>query len=157
MSKIIRTILFILLALLVVAGSVIQFIPYGRAHTNPPVLAEPAWDGIRTRELFLKTCGDCHSNETVWPWYSNVAPISWLVQRDVNEGRRVFNVSEWGRGENEGDDAAETLQEGSMPPRFYLPLHPSARLSSGEKQSLIQGLIATFGGESEGGEEGEEG
>jgi hypothetical protein len=69
----------------------------------------------------------------------------------------VFNVSEWGRGENEGDDAAETLQEGSMPPRFYLPLHPSARLSSGEKQSLIQGLIATFGGESEGGEEGEEG
>jgi hypothetical protein len=75
----------------------------------------------------------------------------------VDEGRAKFNVSEWGRGENEGEEAAETLQNGSMPPAFYLPLHPSARLSAPEKQLLIQGLVATFGGSGEGGEGGEEG
>ncbi|MDW8269586.1 MAG: heme-binding domain-containing protein [Anaerolineae bacterium] len=140
---------------LVLLGLLIQLVPYGRNHTNPPVLAEPAWDSPQTRATVFRACADCHSNETVWPWYSHVAPVSWLVQRDVEEGRRAFNVSEWGRGENKGDDAAETVQKGTMPPAMYLLTHPAARLSPAEKQAFIQGLLATFGGE--GGEGGGEG
>lgn len=148
--SVIRFVALIGLTVVFVLGIVIQFIPYGRAHNNPPVVAEPKWDSPQTRELFMRACGDCHSNETDWPWYSNIAPISWLIQRDVDEGRAVFNVSEWGRGENEGDDAVETVQEGSMPPFIYTIMRPSRKLSATEKQALIQGLAATFGGEGEG-------
>ena len=123
----------------------IQLVPYGRSHDNPPVASEPAWDQPRTRELFFRACGDCHSNETVWPWYAQVAPASWLVQFDVEEGREHFNVSEWGREEdNEGDEAAEELREGEMPPWFYLPLHAEAQLTDAERDALIAGLEATF-------------
>jgi hypothetical protein len=66
--------------------AVAQAIPYGRGHSNPPVTKEPAWDSSRTRELAKRACFDCHSNETTWPWYSNVAPESWLIQRDVDAG-----------------------------------------------------------------------
>ncbi|MCS7351320.1 MAG: heme-binding domain-containing protein [Anaerolineae bacterium] len=144
------------LVVVFLSGIAIQLIPYGRTHNNPPVIAEPKWDSPKTRELFFRACGDCHSNETVWPWYSNIAPVSWLIQRDVDEGRAVFNVSEWGRGENEGDDAVETVQEGSMPPLMYTIMHPSARLSIMERQMLIQGLAATFGSEDEEGDESEQ-
>jgi Haem-binding domain len=64
----------------------IQVVPYGRDHTNPPMHVEPSWDDPRTRELTLRACFDCHSNQTIWPWYSNIAPISWLIQRDVKKG-----------------------------------------------------------------------
>ncbi|MFV9507285.1 MAG: heme-binding domain-containing protein, partial [Oscillochloridaceae bacterium umkhey_bin13] len=132
-----------------------QLVPYGRDHTNPPVSAEPAWDSPATRALFVRACADCHSNQTVWPWYSNIAPVSWLVTHDVIEGREAFNVSEWGRkAKNEGDDAAETVREGEMPLWFYVPLHPEARFTPAEEQQFIAGLIATFGGE--GGEAGRE-
>lgn len=131
----------------VVLGLVaIQFVPYGRNHVNPPVKQEPAWDAAITRKLFFRVCGDCHSNETVWPGYSNVAPVSWLVQHDVEHGRKMFNVSDWGRsGKNKGDEAAEQLREGEMPPWFYLPLHAQARLTPEERKQLVAGLIATFG------------
>ena len=132
-----------------------QFVPYGRDHSNPPVLAEPAWKSAQTRTLFFRACGDCHSNQTVWPWYSSIAPISWLVQRDVQEGRREFNVSEWGRPKNKADEAAETVQKDTMPPWFYIALHPSAKLSPSERQEFITGLIATFGSERD--NEGEDG
>lgn len=125
----------------------IQLVPYGRAHTNPPVVAEPAWDSPATRALFMRACADCHSNETVWPWYSNVAPVSWLISRDVIEGREHFNISQWGQQRNEGDEAAETVREGEMPLWFYLPLHPEAKLTPAEQQQFIAGLTATFGGE----------
>ena len=104
----------------------------------------------------MRACGDCHSNETKWPWYSNLAPFSWLVQRDVDEGRAKFNISTWGRGENEGEDAAESLQRGSMPPSTYLLTHPAARLSPDEKQGFLNGLRATFGAEGHGNESEDE-
>src|SRR5687768_3027163 len=66
----------------------VQLVPYGRDHTNPPVRQEPAWDRPQTRALVARACFDCHSNETTWPWYSHIAPVSWLIQRDVVEGRR---------------------------------------------------------------------
>jgi len=69
------------LGLLLVLGAflVIQVIPYGRAHTNPRTTAEPAWDSSRTRELAAAACFDCHSNETAWPWFTSIAPFSWLT------------------------------------------------------------------------------
>ena len=135
--------ILILVALLLA----IQILPYGRDHENPEVLQQPDWDGPRTRELFFRACKDCHSNETVWPWYSFVAPASWLVQSDVDEGRSHFNVSEWGRAENHGDDAAKMLRDGEMPLWYYLPAHREAQLSDEEREELIAGLVATFGEE----------
>lgn len=124
----------------------IQFIPYGRDHINPRVGAEPKWDSPKTRELFFRACGDCHSNETRWPGYSNIAPISWLVQYDVNQGRKEFNVSLWGvQKENKGDESIETMKKGTMPPWFYVIPHPEAKLSEQEKKEFMQGLLATFG------------
>lgn len=132
----------------------LQLVPYGRNHTNPPVSAEPRWDSPRTRELAARACFDCHSRETRWPWYTNVAPISWLAQRDVDEGREAFNVSAWDGPHGEADEAAEVVAEGEMPPWFYLPAHPDARLSETERDELIRGLTATFGGEARTGERG---
>lgn len=127
---------------------VIQFIPYGREHLNPEVRSEPQWDSPQTKALFKRACMDCHSNETVWPWYSHVAPVSWSVQHHVDEGREHFNVSMWGvQEENEGDEAAEELREGEMPLFGYLMAHPEARLSDDEREKLIRGLVATFGDE----------
>jgi mono/diheme cytochrome c family protein len=123
---------------------VLQLVPYGRDHANPPGTGEPAWSSPRVRELAKRACFDCHSNETVWPWYSSVAPVSWLVQRDVDHGRRALNFS---TNRGEADEAAELVREGEMPPWFYLPLHSEARLGDAEKQELVAGLIATFGGE----------
>lgn len=130
----------------------IQVVLYGRDHDNPPVVAEPSWDSPQTRELTVRACFDCHSNETVWPWYSNVAPVSWLVQRDVDEGREELNYSEWNSSQ-EGEESAETVREGSMPPSSYLLTHPEARLTDAELATLANGLAATFGEESEAEEE----
>jgi mono/diheme cytochrome c family protein len=123
----------------------VQLVPYGRSHDNPPVATDPAWDSPRTRELAVATCYDCHSNVTEWPWYSEIAPLSWLVQRDVDEGREKLNFSESGGGEEAGE-AAETVRDGEMPPFSYTLTHPGARLSDAERAELISGLTATFGG-----------
>ncbi len=125
----------------------IQLVPYGRDHSNPPVKNEPVWDSPETRDLAQRACFDCHSNETIWPWYSNVAPISWLVQHDTEEGREELNFSEWGTsGEGEeGQEMVEEIKEGEMPLRIYLITHPEARLTQAEKEQLIDGLLATGG------------
>jgi mono/diheme cytochrome c family protein len=123
---------------------VIQVISYGRGHTNPPATAEPAWDSPRTRELAVAACFDCHSNETAWPWYTNLAPFSWLTQRDVDEGRDTLNFSEWDRPQREPDEIPEVIREGEMPPWYYTVLHGGASLSDAERKQLIDGLRATF-------------
>jgi hypothetical protein len=109
------------------------------------VIAEPQWDTPRTRELAVRACFDCHSNETDWPWYADVAPMSWSVAMHVDEGRDRLNSSEWDRPQREADEAAETVEEGSMPPLYYRLAHPDARLSSAEKDELIAGLRASVG------------
>ncbi|MGZ4333021.1 MAG: heme-binding domain-containing protein [Gaiellaceae bacterium] len=121
-----------------------QVVPYGRNHSNPPVLAEPSWDSARTRQLAKDACFDCHSNLTTWPWYSNVAPISWLTYRDVVDGRAALNFSEWNKPQDGAGDAVETVGNGSMPPWFYKPLHPRSNLSRAERDELMRGLAATF-------------
>ena len=123
----------------------IQAVPYGRSHTNPPVTREPQWDSPQTRELAARACFDCHSNLTKWRWYSNVAPVSWLIQRDVDGGRAQFNFSEWDKPQDvSAGDMAEAIRGGSMPPWFYALPHPSANLSASEKNALIAGLVATL-------------
>jgi hypothetical protein len=125
---------------------VIQFVPYGRDHSNPPVVAEPLWDSPETRELSVRACFDCHSNDTVWAWYSNIAPVSWLIQNHVDEGRDELNFSEW-HLDQEGEEAAETVRDGSMPTRDYQWLHSEARLTDTELDALAAGLAATLGEE----------
>ena len=146
-----KTILRYGLVGIVLLGLAIQFVPYGRAHANPAVVAEPHWDSGQARQLFTQACADCHSNTTIWPWYSNVAPLSWLIQKHVDEGRAAFNASEMARPENKADEAAEYVQKGEMPIANYTWLHPEARLSAADKETLINGLLATFGGEAEAG------
>jgi cytochrome c551/c552 len=119
----------------------IQLLPIGRDHTNPPVVSEPNWDSPATRLLAQRACFDCHSNETVWPWYANVAPVSWLVANDVAEGRQNMNFSEWNNGGSQDlNEISEILLEGEMPPAQYLLMHPEARLTEAEKQALLDGL-----------------
>jgi len=130
------------IAVLLVA---IQFIPYGKDHTNPKVVAEPQWDSPKTRATFIKLCGDCHSHETVWPAYSNYAPVSWLVQSDVEGGRSHLNVSMWGVQErNQGVDAAHEYESGEMPPWIYTLPRPENKLNQTDKEEFIKGLKATF-------------
>jgi hypothetical protein len=151
-----RRILLGIVIVLVLAFLVIQAVPYGRSHSNPPVREEPRWDSPATRELVVGACFDCHSNETSWPWYSNVAPFSWLIQGHVDDGRKALNFSEWDRPQREADEAAEAVQDGEMPPSSYRFLHSSARLSSEEKQALVRGLLATLGGQTGRSENGRE-
>jgi hypothetical protein len=141
LGRILRGILVVAVLLLVA----IQVVPYGRRHTNPPVRVEPRWDSAGTRALAARACFDCHSNETVWPWYSHVAPVSWLNQRDVDQGRRKLNFSEWDQPSKEGHESAKTVRKGKMPPWFYVAFHPDARLTAAEEQALIQGFEATLG------------
>ena len=128
-----------------VAFGAIQLVPYGRDHTNPPVLAEPQWDSPATAALVDRACNDCHSNHTRWPWYSNIAPASWMVYRDVIAGREELNFSEMGRDDNETGKAAETVEDGEMPPFRFTINHPEARLDETERAALIRGLNQTLG------------
>lgn len=125
---------------------VMQVIPVG-SRVNPPVVVEPNWDSLQTRALAQRACFDCHSNETVWPWYSYVAPISWMVVKDVNEGRRVFNFSEWTAEQqraSQPEEAVELVSKNFMPLPYYILLHPEANLTNLEKGQLVNGLIATL-------------
>jgi hypothetical protein len=126
----------------------IQFVPYGRNHSNPPVKREPLWDSPPTRALAQTGCFDCHSNETVWPWYSHVAPVSWLVQHDVDEGRQKLNFSDWGadRKGEELDELLEVIRKGEMPLKVYLVTHPEARFTSLQREQLADGFLAMNNG-----------
>ena len=93
-----------------------------------------------------QACFDCHSNETEWPVYASIAPASWLVQHDVDEGRAVLNLSEWQRPQEEATKASEELVEGEMPPTAYLLMHSHARLSTADRDRLAHGLAKTLGG-----------
>ncbi|MEN8374044.1 MAG: heme-binding domain-containing protein [Gemmatimonadota bacterium] len=123
---------------LVVALILAQLIPVNRS--NPPIGAEleaPA----AVLEVLRRSCYDCHSNETTWPWYSRVAPVSWLVARDVSEGREAVNYSVWGSypaGELAEllEETWEEVAEGEMPPAMYVWLHSEARLTTADREIL---------------------
>jgi hypothetical protein len=134
-----KKIIYALLIMVVLFG-LVQFVPYGRDHTNPPVVSEPKWDSPATRELTKTACFDCHSNETVWPWYSSIAPGSWLIYRDVVDGRRRLNFSDWTSRPRNAGEITGMISEGEMPPFQYTIIHKNAILDAAQKQALIQGL-----------------
>jgi mono/diheme cytochrome c family protein len=145
-------IITLIIAGIVVLFAAIQLVPYGRDHTNPAVQQEPNWNSPQTRQIAAVACFDCHSNQTQWPWYSNIAPVSWLIQHDVEEGRQALNFSEWGNRHAEVDEIPEVIRRGAMPPSYYGLIHPSAKLTSAQTEALVQGIQATFGVAGEGGE-----
>jgi hypothetical protein len=120
----------------------LQLVPYGWTHSNPPVTLDAPWPTEESESLARAACYDCHSNETDWPLYSSVAPMSWLVRRDVDEGRDELNFSAWDRDDGEADDAVESIDEGSMPPRQFTVIHRDADLSASEKAELVAALEA---------------
>ena len=122
----------------------LQLVPYGRDYTNPPVVAEPRWDSAGTRALAARACFDCHSNQTQWPGYARIAPGSWLIVRDVAEGREHLNFSEWQRPQEDAHEAPDVVREKEMPPVQYRLLHPEARLTDAEREQLARGLEATL-------------
>ena len=132
------------LLLVVVLFLIIQVVPYGHDHSNPPGAQQAKFDSPQTEQLFSDACGACHSNLTSWPIESNVAPFSWLIQSDVDGGRGLFNVSEWDQPQPESTEVDEKISSGEMPPLQYRLLHPSARLSDTEKQDLIDGMLKTY-------------
>jgi hypothetical protein len=124
----------------VAAAFLIQLVPIGRDHTNPPVTRDAPWASAAQRQLAVSACYDCHSNQTTWRWYTSIAPISWWTASHVDEGRAVLNFSEWDRPQRETDDLGESVDEGSMPPRSYTLVHGDARLSSAQRDELVRAL-----------------
>ena len=134
-------------AFLVLVLGILQLVPY--RWSNPPVRQEPPWDSPRTRELAVAACFNCHSNESDPYWFENVAPVSWLITSDIEEGREELNLSECtpDEGRDDGEDAAEEIREGSMPPSSYTALgllHPEAQLSDAEREELARGLVVSL-------------
>jgi heme-binding protein len=113
-------------------------------HANPPVhgdLVAPP----EVKDVLRRACYDCHSNQTRWPWYTNLAPVSWLVHHEVEEGRRRLNFSDWAEYASDPDTAAHKLTQisefvasGDMAPWYYRMLRPSARLSAAQRDDVIR-------------------
>lgn len=119
----------------------IQIVPYGRDHSNPPVTEAAVFSDPKARQIVAASCADCHSNLTRWPWYTNVAPASWLVQQDVDEGRSKMNLSEWNKAQPPLDEVVKQVGPGGeMPPFKYsaMPNHADARLSDADRAILVK-------------------
>jgi hypothetical protein len=117
-----------------------------------PTLSNPSIDESQTinartqitpqvATILDRSCRDCHSNKTVWPWYTQIAPVSWWLSNHVNEGRRNLNLSEWGKLPSDRQDRklrqiCDEVQDGIMPLSSYLPMHPVAKLSDQDKKTL---------------------
>lgn len=140
----IKTIVLPLLAGAVVIFLLIQLIPFGHTRTNPPVVSEPQWRSPQARALVKEHCFQCHSNETEWTWYSNIAPGSWLIAYDVIDGRKKFNFSDWQKKPGELDEMIENINSAAMPPIQYWLFHPSSRMNAQQKQELISALESSI-------------
>jgi hypothetical protein len=115
---------------------VLQLLPFGRDHQNPSTNIEPTWKSPEDRALVERACFDCHSNQTKWPWYSNVAPVSWFLQSDVERGRKNLNFSEWNQAQPHLFNAVDVIDEGRMPLPMYIRMHSEAKLTAAEKEKL---------------------
>jgi hypothetical protein len=137
--------LVILVGILVLAIG--QIFPPDR--TNPPINPNMTFEtvahpGQELASVVRRACYNCHSNETVWPWYSRVAPVSWLVAGDVEEGRSHLNFSEWGLLSRDMSrlklqNACNQVKAGEMPLWFYVWMHPESRLSEQDVQTICAG------------------
>lgn len=131
----VRTIIFLLFIIAVIG---IQFIPVEK--TNPPVTADLNAP-MEVKTILQQSCYDCHSNETKWPWYSKVAPVSWLLSNHVTEGREHLNFSDWeklfpSKQRKLKEEIWEEIEKDEMPLSNYTLLHPSAKLDLMKKQTI---------------------
>ncbi|HXP91431.1 MAG TPA: heme-binding domain-containing protein [Fibrobacteria bacterium] len=115
---------------------------------NPTLDAEPKWDSPRTRELVRRACFDCHSNRTSYPWYSQVEPARWFLWDHIRGARKHLNFSD-PDSDLDVDDLVDAIRSGDMPLWSYRLLHPAARLTGPEKDSLVVGLLRTFENDSD--------
>lgn len=122
----------------------IQLVPYGHAHSNPPVTRAAKWPPGPGGEIAKAGCYDCHSNLTKWRWYSNVAPASWLIEHDVEDGRGALDFSEWDKPQPDAGELIEKVESGEMPPLQYRLAHGSARLSDTEKKQLVAAITRLY-------------
>jgi Haem-binding domain len=118
-------------------------------RSNPPVRSDIS-AGPAIQPILRRACYNCHSNETVWPWYSRVAPASWLVGSDVSEGRQLLNFSEWGSyaadvRSRKLAGITKEIQEGEMPPWYYSIAHSESRLSQSERDQIVAWAIEAAG------------
>src|SRR6266705_3809161 len=131
-----------IVAVVLIVG--IQFVR--PARTNPAV-DESQTIFTRTQmttevsAILNRSCNDCHSNKTVWPWYTNVAPVSWWLANHVNAGRHDLNLSEWGRLDHDRQERklrqiCDQVEDGAMPLNSYVPMHPQANLSEQDRKTL---------------------
>lgn len=118
----------------------LQLVPYGWEHPNPPVVADAPWPDAEAEAIARESCYSCHSNETDWPAYAYVAPMSWLVRSDVEAGRKRLNFSEWVVDDNEAEDAIEEIEDGAMPLSTYTLIHRGAELTEEERRILVDAL-----------------
>lgn len=123
-----KRLLKIVMAALVVSLVIAQFVPVDRS--NPPVEGDVGAPP-EVESALRAACYDCHSNETTWPWYGYVAPVSWLLAYDVRAGREELNFSTWPsydarRLQKKRKEIVETVIEGEMPPWYYVVMHPDA-------------------------------
>jgi len=121
------------------ALAAIQFVPVERV--NPPVESDLAAPD-EVKKILRRSCYDCHSNETRWPWYARVAPVSWLIAHDVDEGRRELNFSVWsqftgGRRARKFKEIVEQVEGNKMPQWYYVILHPDAKLEARDKDIIL--------------------
>lgn len=146
-------------AVVVIGFGLMQAVPYGRDHTNPPATGEPTWASQETRTLMVRACFQCHSSEVKYPWYANIAPTSWAVQRHLDEGRGKVNYSTFATDPGKADETVEVIRNGEMPPAYFtrFGLNGQAKLSDAEIATLVAGLEKTPGlsGGAEGGESGD--
>lgn len=142
-------------AILGAIGLIILIQAYRPSRTNPPMdvtqdIMTTTNVDLGVRSILDRSCNDCHSNRTVWPWYSEVAPVSWLVASDVNDARRHMNFSEWGtypdhQRQSHLGEICEIVTERDMPPLIYLLAHRDAQLSDAERQSICQWTMEAAG------------
>lgn len=155
MKKVFRIILIILVG----GFLVIQFFPSGMPE-NKPVEGEGLFDvtnvPVETEALLRASCYDCHSQEVSFPWYSHVAPVSWLVARDINFGRENLDFSQWGKLSKRDrlgalGEISEEVENGNMPMPIYITMHPEADLTPEQRETIVQwtedAAEELFGGE----------
>lgn len=153
MSKTVRTLLKITKYLVIALAVLFLGLQIARpARTNPAI--DPAQTieahtqtTPQAKDILDRACSDCHSNKTEWPWYTNVAPLSWWISNHVNEGRQHLNLSEWAKLDRDRQDKklrqiCDEVEDGGMPLSSYLPMHPKAKLSEQDKKTLCDWTAA---------------
>ena len=136
-----------LVALLVLAQLVPyghSWVPFGHPTGNPPVTKAAVWSDPQAQRIAEGACYDCHSSLTDWWIGTEVAPMSWLAQHDVDEGRSKLDFSEWDTPQPDLEEVVEAVDEGEMPPLQYKAVHADARLSAEQRTRLVEGLTQLY-------------